>query len=418
MEPTPTKFVFFELDGTLFDMNHSMEHAISAVHKKYAVIAGTTVDELIVQNSVATEQVYNAYLHKMITYEEAGIQIAAIFFASFGLPPPSLDEVHEFNDTFETGYRATQRATPGSIETLVRLREHGYRIAIITNGRTVDQIANANAIGILHLVDHIITSEEAGYPKPDRRIFQHAIGQLGASLYTTYMIGSSVENDIKGALDAQLAAIMYCPAIRDSQAFLFGRQIPVLHHMVQLLDYLGIPRHRFEPRFASAPGQLVIEGMGIDLVTEPRSGLRVSKQRVHFLAARMAMALECAARKQHVPALLHIWTMIRAIERAAGPVDDTAIPILVAAPGPDVMITATHETRFIERDHSMRVEHVRFVLDTDSENEAALRAIASLLQGHCNYLMIGHPGRAIFQLRHAMSILTELAGTRQITYDS
>jgi putative hydrolase of the HAD superfamily len=75
----------------------------------------------------------------------------------------------------------------------------------------------------LHLIERIITSEEAGYCKPDPRIFQYAIEQLGASLHTTYMVGDSADSDIKGALDTQLAAIMYSPTAQDSQQLLFGQ---------------------------------------------------------------------------------------------------------------------------------------------------------------------------------------------------
>ena len=82
-------------------------------------------------------------------------------------------------------------------------------------------------------------------------------------------MGDSADSNIKGALDAQLAAIMYSPTTQNSQRLLFGQQIPIIRHMAQLPGHFGIASHRFEPRFVSAPGQLVIEDMGIDLVTEP-----------------------------------------------------------------------------------------------------------------------------------------------------
>ncbi|KAL6837385.1 HAD-like domain-containing protein [Trichoderma camerunense] len=100
---------------------------------------------------------------------------------------------------YKAVYRKNRRATPGSIEALARLREYGYRIAIITNGQIEGQTAKVKAIGMQHLIDRIITSEEARYRKPDRRIFQYAIEKLDASLDTACMIGDSVDSDIKGA---------------------------------------------------------------------------------------------------------------------------------------------------------------------------------------------------------------------------
>ncbi|CAJ0546958.1 Ff.00g015850.m01.CDS01 [Fusarium sp. VM40] len=253
MEPTRNGVVFFDLDGTLFDHCHSLRLAISAVQSKYTGLAGKSVEELIDKYNIALQQAYDEYLNKVITYEEADVRKIHLFFAALYLPEPSLDEVREFRDVYKAVYRANRRATPGSIKTLARLREHGYRIAIITNGQIKDQTAKAEVIGIQHLIERIITSEEAGYRKPDPRIFQYAIKQLGASLHTTYMVGDSAYSDIKGAVDAQMAAIMYSPTAQDSQRLLFGQQIPIIHHMAQLPGHFGITSHPFESRFTSTP---------------------------------------------------------------------------------------------------------------------------------------------------------------------
>ncbi|RGP71348.1 had-superfamily subfamily variant 1 [Fusarium sporotrichioides] len=239
MESTQTKVIFFDLDGTLFDHYHSLRLAMNAIQEKYSGLA-ENVEELIRLYNTALQQAYDDYLDKVTTYEEADIRKIHLFFAAVDLPEPSLDEVYEFRDAYKAVYRANRRATPGSIETLAWLREHGYRIAIITNGQIEDQTAKAEAIGILHLIKRIVTSEEAGHRKPEPRIFQYAIEQLGAFLHTTYMIGDSADSYIKGTLDAQLAAIMYSPTAEDSQRLLFGQKIPDIRHMNQLLDYLGI----------------------------------------------------------------------------------------------------------------------------------------------------------------------------------
>lgn len=240
MELPPNKVVFFDLDSTLFDHHHSLSVAISAIQLTYPGLAGKNVEELVDKYNTALQQAYDDYLNKVISYEEADTRKVHLFFTAIGLPEPSLDEVSSFRARYKAIYRANRRVTPGSIEALLRVRKHGYRICIITNGQTEDQTAKAEAIGIRHLVDRIITSEEAGYRKPDRRIFHYAMKQLGAP-HQTIMVGDSADSDIKGALDAKLAAIMYSPTAQESQRLLFGHQIPVIHHMSQLLKYLDIP---------------------------------------------------------------------------------------------------------------------------------------------------------------------------------
>ncbi|RSL57614.1 hypothetical protein CEP54_008202 [Fusarium duplospermum] len=241
MEPTPTKVVFFDLGGTLFDHYHSMRLAISAIQLTYPGLERKNVEELVEKYNAALHQAYDEYLNKVITYEEADIPKIDLFFAAVGLPKPSPDVVKGFRAGYKAVYRTTRRPTPGTVETLLRLRKHGYRIGIITNGQIEDQEDKAEAIGIRRLIDRIITSEEAGYRKPDPRIFQYAMEKLGASPETTFMIGDSVDSDIKGALDAQLPAIMYSPTAQDSERLLFGQQIPVIHHMTQLLQHFDIP---------------------------------------------------------------------------------------------------------------------------------------------------------------------------------
>jgi FMN phosphatase YigB (HAD superfamily) len=98
------------------------------------------------------------------------------------------------------------------------------------------------AIGIRHLVDYIITSEEAGCCKPDGRIFQLALKALGAGPHETYMVGDSVEADIKGALDAGLSAVLYSPGAKESRKLLFGEDVLVIQHMNQLLEHLGVSK--------------------------------------------------------------------------------------------------------------------------------------------------------------------------------
>ncbi|KAF5002355.1 hypothetical protein FGRMN_366 [Fusarium graminum] len=216
MEPKRVSVIFFDLNSTLFDHEHSAHLAISSLKDRYASLEGKEVEEL------------------------ADVRKIHIFFAALGLPEPGLDEVQKFRDAYKAVYRANRRATSGSIATLVRLQEHGYRIAMTTNGQIIDQTAKAEAIGVLHLCERIITSEEAGHRKPDPRVFQYAIEQLGASFHTTHMIGDSVDSDVKGALDAQLLPIVYSPQSLDSEQIVFGQKIPIIRHMEQLLGHFGI----------------------------------------------------------------------------------------------------------------------------------------------------------------------------------
>lgn len=56
----------------------------------------------------------------------------------------------------------------------------------------------------------------------------------------TYMMGDSVDSDIKAALNAGLGAILYSPMEQETKRLLFRGGVPVIRHMRQLLEHLGI----------------------------------------------------------------------------------------------------------------------------------------------------------------------------------
>jgi len=195
-----SKVVFFDLDNTLFDHNHALQSAISAVQEKYTNLRERKKEDLITNYNTVLQQTYEEYLE------------------------PSLEETMQFHAIYKTAHRVNQRAMQGSVETLVRLREHGYRLAIITNGQIEDQASKAKAIGVSHLVNRIFTSEEVGCCKPDRGIFDFAVAEFGVSPQMIHMVGDSVDEDIKGALEAGLSTIQYLPMATVVHRLLFGEE--------------------------------------------------------------------------------------------------------------------------------------------------------------------------------------------------
>jgi FMN phosphatase YigB (HAD superfamily) len=79
-----------------------------------------------------------------------------------------------------------------------------------------------------------------GWCKPNRRIFDFVVRELHAEKGEVYMVGDSPEADIQGALNAGLRPILYSPTIQEPKVCLFGEEIPVISHMGQLLQHLGI----------------------------------------------------------------------------------------------------------------------------------------------------------------------------------
>ncbi len=82
---------------------------------------------------------------------------------------------------------------------LAGLNERGVPWGIVTNG-SPNQHAKCRAAGLDTLAPFIIVSEEAGYRKPDPRIFRDALGATGLTEPNDVMfVGDNPVADIDGA---------------------------------------------------------------------------------------------------------------------------------------------------------------------------------------------------------------------------
>jgi putative hydrolase of the HAD superfamily len=92
----------------------------------------------------------------------------------------------------------------GAAETLDSLRERGYPLGIITNGKTLVQNATIDAVGIRDYFSLILVSETVGVRKPDPRLFQLALEELQCQGQATLFVGDHPQSDIEGARGAGL----------------------------------------------------------------------------------------------------------------------------------------------------------------------------------------------------------------------
>jgi len=94
----------------------------------------------------------------------------------------------------------------GVEEVLADLRRD-FRVALITNGPSDQQREKLARFDLESQVDWVVISEEVGYEKPDRRIFEHTMSLAGVDPAHTAHVGDSLVTDVAGANDAGLHAI-------------------------------------------------------------------------------------------------------------------------------------------------------------------------------------------------------------------
>ncbi len=118
---------------------------------------------------------------------------------------------HEFVDDFMASL--VFRPVPGAVETLRRLRQHGLALAVVANW-DCSLSSQLQRLDLHHLFAAVITSAEAGLPKPDPTPFRLALARLGVEPARALHVGDE-PSDEQGA---QAAGMRFAPAPL-SQAF-------------------------------------------------------------------------------------------------------------------------------------------------------------------------------------------------------
>jgi putative hydrolase of the HAD superfamily len=106
--------------------------------------------------------------------------------------------VEELVDWYAQSYIACFERESESIDAVLALRNAGWKIAVVTNGPTEQQMAKLRQTQLHDAVDAVVVSEAFGVSKPDAAIFREAARQCESEL-SGWMIGDSASADIVGA---------------------------------------------------------------------------------------------------------------------------------------------------------------------------------------------------------------------------
>ncbi|GAP38366.1 haloacid dehalogenase type II [Piscinibacter sakaiensis] len=88
---------------------------------------------------------------------------------------------------------------PEVVPTLQRLKAAGFRLCIVSN--TDDAVIAGNVAQLGGCIDRVVTAQQAGAYKPDRRLFDHAHRQLGVGLDEVLHVCASPHLDLVVARD-------------------------------------------------------------------------------------------------------------------------------------------------------------------------------------------------------------------------
>lgn len=95
---------------------------------------------------------------------------------------------------------------PEVLDTLVRLRRCGSRLALISNASS-GEIAAWSGSPLAPLFDAVVFSCECGWRKPQHEIYHEALRRLDADASATLYVGDGGSDELRGARDVGLTPV-------------------------------------------------------------------------------------------------------------------------------------------------------------------------------------------------------------------
>jgi len=118
-----------------------------------------------------------------------------------------------------------------------------FRVALLTNGFKVAQHARVNGSALKNLFEVIITSEETGFQKPQKEIFEYALDKLQISDPSrVLMIGDSLSSDIQGGNNFGIDTCWFNPTKKHNLTEIKPTyEIHSWNQLVGIVNILAVP---------------------------------------------------------------------------------------------------------------------------------------------------------------------------------
>ncbi len=228
------KWIFFDLDDTLFDFSSASLISLRKLYEETPEI------QTRFSSPKAFIDEYHIHNKRMWQLHESG-QITADFLKPerfrLTIAPEREDEetrnaMRALNDQYLWHLGECKAPMEGAKELLEELSKK-YLIGVLTNGFTEVQYRKLRSTGLDRYIQRMVISDEIGIQKPDSRLFRYAEQETGASPESTIMIGDNPDNDIQGALDAGWKAFYFDWKGKsfDSSSSLFLGSVSVLKEL-------------------------------------------------------------------------------------------------------------------------------------------------------------------------------------------
>ncbi len=198
--------LLFDADGTLYDFEKTEKYALKKTFEDFELPYDEA--EFLPVFKRVNLQIWKEFERNEISAEKLKTERFARFFRKI-----NADEklAREFGEKYLLNLSEENSLLPGAKKLIEELASD-FRMAIITNGLTIVQRKRLYNSPLAKYWDAIIISEEIGFTKPNREIFDYAFRKLGCrNKSKALMIGDKLTSDILGGNNYGIATCWINP---------------------------------------------------------------------------------------------------------------------------------------------------------------------------------------------------------------
>ena len=204
------KWVFLDLDDTLWDFHANSEVALTVLYNQTEYLSNIYSEYTDFSDAyhAQNDRLWELYHHARISSAELKTERFAALLRRAYSEEDAVRLAAELNGTYLDTLGRQTRVMEGAVELLQWLQPR-YLVGILSNGVLNVQYQKLYNSPMWTYVQRMIVSDEIGVNKPDTRIFRYAEAETGATAGECLMVGDNPDADICGALDARWNAVYF-----------------------------------------------------------------------------------------------------------------------------------------------------------------------------------------------------------------
>ncbi len=207
------RHILFDLDRTLWDFEANSLDTLRELYWEWALWESgiPSLDEFIgvyrTENEACWEALRKGELDKKNTRELRFKRTLERFDNKDDELAGRLADAYLRRTPFKKGL------IPNTMELLEGIRDHFY-LHIGTNGFTDTQAIKMDRSGLTPYFQEVVTSDGAGFQKPDPRFFDAFLKRIDGARGDCLMVGDDVDVDMEGARRSGIDRVLFDPAKR------------------------------------------------------------------------------------------------------------------------------------------------------------------------------------------------------------